>query len=1104
MLELPSAAAKLRPALLAGVSALALLVAQTHDAAAGLGCVPSQQNIIASTSSGISYDGGGIAISPGVVVNPAGSGISGYCDATTISNAGTIDSGTGIVLDVGRQIGLVSNAGAALINGSDYGISITGGTIGTLRNAGAITGLSGGLVLQGFGSSSSIVNYASIGTLTNTGTIASTGRGGGTFAAGVGLFGANIGTLNNAGVIGYVGTVGSPNSNGVINIFSTIGLLNNTGTIGGATIAVANLGAAAGAFAPTITGATIGSMVNSGLIQAEGFGVLNAALGGSGGGSGQRFSGGFTSAANTDAAASIGALTNTGTISATFGVANIALGGGTFGTSPSIIGPSTTGSIAVAKIGTLTNTGLIEGPQPIANWALNPGTLTRRLPNPVMASIDAIVNTGTITSVGRGGGTLGAISNMAFNPDFGGSLGNFPGAASAQIGIIVNAGTISGSIGIANLAFGGTQGRFPPNFTMATIGAIINTGVIAGAGIGILNVAASSSRYATSSASIGQLTNTGTISGGRTGIANYYGAIGAISNSGLISGGSYAIRSQGGGLGVITNTGTIQGGMDVSDQNLTIVGGSGNNFGVLRGGDIVVGNGDLIFASGNQLLASDVVVGGSVVNQGNLMVASPVNISGNFQQGAGANLIIGIANATPGKLIVTGSADMTNSGVIIQALGGYRLPGTNRLTIVDGGTGSTYTGVTVSSTNYQVSGVATDTTTMPGHINLVLTLSPISYTTGGNNSGRGGGGMGGTLDQIATGTTPEAVAFQNAVLNAIDAQGQNRQSGVRQTAPYQGNPHNINFQLIGSAITKLLEGRQLGLFASATGGGAGVAAGETANGMQMWMQAMGGVASRSTTATVDGYSTSYGGMMVGLDWNLQPGLTVGAGVSQIQAYSDMRGLTSGGKVRLDSTQLTAHVVYSVTPELFAYGQIGAAINQMQQTRAINFLNARARASYDGNVLQAKGGLGYDVALSERLTLTPLAGLHFIRSNNDSYTESGAGPANLRVRASTANAVTHDVGARIVSRYQTSFGEVAPELRLAWTHDYVQGGIATTGMLAGTAFFSRSPRVAPDGARLNVGATLAHINGVQFRAGYEGDLRSNYQSHTGLVRATLSF
>ncbi len=1071
--------------LLAGASGLAMLVGGIQRAEALSSCTPTAQNISSNTASAVT-NGGSVSIGAGVTLG--GGTVTGLsaalCNATSIINSGTVIGTSGIEVS-GHTIGSINNAGSIQGNGTagvvnSIGIGGVFGSIGAIVNTGTISGAAGifnvgdtvgaslapslGAFIGSINNSGLIGGgvynaVGSIGSLVNTGTIVGDGTGGG-FSNGGAIANAlgTISLLDNSGLVTVVGSVAV-----IGNYAGLIGTLTNTGTIaGGGTVSVINAAIGSGTSAG---GATITALNNAGLIDG-GIGLLNVAVGSTIGGS---IAGGAT----------IGALTNTGTINGAFlGVGNMDLSGTVSGS----VGSVGSG----ATITALTNGGLISGS---AMGVLNVG-----FGNTVTGSavIGTLTNTGTIT-----GGTAG-VGNFGIN----GNLTQTNPAAS--IGTIINSGLISdggaGGWGIGNF---GTilPGVLAPG---ASIGAIINTGTISGS-IGIYN-SSPTNLGSLFGASIGSIVNSGTITGTDVGIGNQGGFIGAISNSGTITGGNFAISStDGGSIGPITNTGTILGNVMVEGQSLTIIGGSGTSFGALTGGTINVLNGDLVLASGNQQLVSSVTVNGgsgNLVNSGNLLLASPVALTGNYVQTSGGNLIIALAAETTGRLNLTGTASMAGAAVQVLPLGGPRLANNTRITVVDSATpaGTNYANVVATATGYRVTA---STETVADHYNLVLTLSQVSYTEIGNATGARPGAMGRTLDLLANGNTPEALAFQRSVLSAIDAlpSGKAQQDAVRSTAPFQGSPHGLNFSLLTNIIGSMVEAHQLG-FASA-GSAPGVAAGSEATGLRVWAQAMGGVASRGTSSTVDGYGTSHAGMMVGLDYAPRPNLLLGAGISSVFSRTEMHGVSSGGKVNQETVQFVGYGTYQFTPRLFAYGQAGAGVVDFRQTRAIPFAGAAARANYDGQVYHAKLGVGHEFQL-DAVTLTPMVGLQYARSVSTSYTETGAGALNLRVLGRSVDALTHDIGARVSTEFQTPHGPVTPELKLAWTHDYINGAIPTSGLLAGTGFATTTQRISANGARVNLAATLAHLSGVQVRLAYEGDLRSNFQGHTGLLRVSMPF
>jgi outer membrane autotransporter protein len=139
-----------------------------------------------------------------------------------------------------------------------------------------------------------------------------------------------------------------------------------------------------------------------------------------------------------------------------------------------------------------------------------------------------------------------------------------------------------------------------------------------------------------------------------------------------------------------------------------------------------------------------------------------------------------------------------------------------------------------------------------------------------------------------------------------------------------------------------------------------------------------------------------------------------------------------------------------------------------------------------------------------VTLTPQAGLRALHARYDGYTETGAGAANLTVHDNDTEAVTHDIGAKLAWTLATSAGELKPEVSAAWLHDYVDSPVVNSGVMGGQAFAVSVPRTSSDGVRLGLAATLSGDSRFALRGAVESEFRSDYQSHTGMVRSVWAF
>ncbi|WP_186455051.1 beta strand repeat-containing protein, partial [Nitrospirillum amazonense] len=429
----------------------------------------------------------------------------------------------------------------------------------------------------------------------------------------------------------YVGTVlGSLNNSGTISASNavyvaatgTLGSLTNTGTLLGANAALNNLG--------SIGTITIGTLTGTGTTTSYGtVGLLQGAVG----------------------------MTNAGSI-------------GTLVSYATIVG--TTGA-AVDNQGSMYSLG-------------NAGTITGVTAGINNAgSIGGLVNANQVTgSIGiNNTGTIGFIQNFVFATD---SLTTFIGSISGSatglsnagvVGTLVNAGAITGSIGINNsgTVLGLANALFPTGSLTAVVGSIV---------------------------------------GSATGVRNT-GVIGTLLNQGLISGGAYALYNGAGAtLGTVLNAGTISGNIaNLSATDLVIAGGGGT----LTGGVITNTASNVVFAGGTQVLNDALNVGShTVVNSGaSLALGGDLSITGNYSQATGT-----LALST-NHLFVSGVANVSGGAITasVDAAQNYVVGGSNGAILIQGGAGSSYTGVSLTS---GVSGltIAAGVDTIGSNVDLVV------------------------------------------------------------------------------------------------------------------------------------------------------------------------------------------------------------------------------------------------------------------------------------------------------------------------------------------------------------------------------------------------
>jgi len=797
----------------------------------------------------------------------------------------------------------------------------------------------------------------------------------------------------------------------------------------------------------------------------------------------------------------LGWLSNAGLIAGdtTFGVAN----GGNLGVLQNQAGGTirsdgSGGAAAVYDSGALTtfsNSGQILAPNAYA-VIVTGGSLTH-LSNETGGVINsanaAVWNNGQIGDLSNGG-RLTSVSDAAVR--------NF-----ASIGTLTNWGALGGPSAIVN---------------SGTIGAIANSGDIEAGNVAIDN-----------QGSIQTLTN----AAGGTIIANYAvridGQVGTLTNAGTITAASRAILVDStGSLGQISNSGTIQGYVEnATTHDLLIAGGSGSVYGTLtgysNGGQAAILNGSSdLYLSGNLVLDDTVFLGGhTLYSSGNLQLSRSVSVTGNFAQNGGGLMFAVASPSSYAQLNFTGASQVSiaNASVgLLPASNGILAQGQS-YTVVQAPSGA----IVINNDTVQVAGfngVLTNT----GHA-LVLSLLPPTPTdpggsggaasgggsSGGSGSGfpSGGGssGAGGAIDTLGSGSTPVAQAFNSVITPLLVGLSPTDQA----KALVQLSPSTLALEVsldAASPVSDAIAGQQEGYVAQDQGR-AYAALGDTlyGGGLQspsrgLWGKVLGGGAGGDAGGGAP-FSADLVGAVVGGDLVRTEQVDAGLAASWVGTWARGKGATSSTSLHFNSYQITAYG--SAAPRAFGGrlsidAQLGAGFNRYDQERGVDFLHSAARAGFNGEQYTGRLTAGY-AFIGRTMTVTPYAGVEETHIVLHGYAENGAGLADLQVHGVTADTFRHDIGVKLEGAYDVGAGvTMTPGLKLGWGHTYDNGPVAVYGALAGVAFSSPATRPDPDGAL--VGASLSFRRPGRLSLGfeYQGDLRRDFQAHTGAVRLRVRF
>jgi outer membrane autotransporter protein len=361
-----------------------------------------------------------------------------------------------------------------------------------------------------------------------------------------------------------------------------------------------------------------------------------------------------------------------------------------------------------------------------------------------------------------------------------------------------------------------------------------------------------------------------------------------------------------------------------------------------------------------------------------------------------------------------------------------------------------------------------------------------------------------------TGLNPQLMNLQNAAL-ALDQFGS---SAAANHAGKQLVPTSQSSTVRAAAapttdVLNIISSHADGLRLAQADRASGISTGESGPAWGVWGQAFGGHASQDERDQVDGYSANFGGLLLGVDHSINDTWRAGGVFSYSNAAINNTGDTAGDTTRVNSYGLMGYASYTA-PRWYTNLSAGIVQQRYDTNRAVNLtgFSGDASGSFSGTQYVARAEAGYPLAVGAA-TITPVASLTYSYLHQNAYTETGGDGAALSVGAAHMTSVDSDLGVKIERELSTSYGELIPELRLAWRHEYDNTRTQTTASFAAdptgqTSFTSLGASPVEDEAVVSLAVTLLHANNLSVTARYELDAGSGYLAQGGALRLRQLF
>jgi fibronectin-binding autotransporter adhesin len=241
----------------------------------------------------------------------------------------------------------------------------------------------------------------------------------------------------------------------------------------------------------------------------------------------------------------------------------------------------------------------------------------------------------------------------------------------------------------------------------------------------------------------------------------------------------------------------------------------------------------------------------------------------------------------------------------------------------------------------------------------------------------------------------------------------------------------------------------------------------------------------------------------GVDYRVDRNWTVGFLFGYGNTSADLDNL--GSKTNINTYRFGPYASYD-QGSWFVNGHAEFGFNQQSINRNIPFLGTSAHSNPDGDQYGAGFDGGYEFH-SGRFTYGPIAGVQYTHLDVNSYSETGAGVANLNIGHAEADSFITSLGGKLECDYHCKWNnsDFRPEISASWQHECLDDSqlIGAAFDVPGSASFTTSTlNPERDSALLGVGVSDIFPSGSLLFVSYFAQAgQSDYfaQSITGGFR-----
>jgi outer membrane autotransporter protein len=367
--------------------------------------------------------------------------------------------------------------------------------------------------------------------------------------------------------------------------------------------------------------------------------------------------------------------------------------------------------------------------------------------------------------------------------------------------------------------------------------------------------------------------------------------------------------------------------------------------------------------------------------------------------------------------------------------------------------------------------------------------------------------VGAVLEKIGGSSDPDIYALQVA-LGKLDTVQQVEEK-LATLIPNVSGAATSSIVSVGTSTGSIMNTRVASLRAGESYG-SGMAAGNGAEGGHFWGQVFGSTADQDRRQRIAGYDSDTYGTVLGVDtefWdNIRTGLAFAYASTDVSGHDANRTQTD-----INSYQLSLYSDYDLPDSYYLTGQISYMYSDIDSTRynVAQLAGNNAHADYSSNQYSIRSEVGREWRVDgTRFSLTPAGTFNYTYVDVEGYSERGAGGLSLRDVASDDLQILEFGGKlKVEAKFEDhAGGSITPNLHAGYAYDVIGDKVATSARFAGggTAFQTEGFEPAQHTLSGGAGLTWKTASDFELNLNYDYEYKSDYEAHSGFVRAGYKF